>query len=133
MIGSLEFSQRADDTHTIEPGRRHVRCAASVEELIDLGLAREFAIAQGSYIDEIDARAPVAKRRNEGRKPWPQTEVDAIVGYLRALHESPRNPEIVWIAPDGEAPHLPHCRRAAVRTDDEPRGDRPRSPVLAKR
>src|SRR5262245_36211850 len=104
MIGSLEFSQWTDHAHPVEPGRRHVRGAASIEELADFGLATELAIAQRSNIDEIDARAPVAQRRNKRRKPRPQTEVNAIVGHVRALHEGSRNPEVVRIAPDGEPP-----------------------------
>src|SRR5688572_7523359 len=132
MVGTLELGQRADHTHPVKPSGGHVRCAASIEELTDFGLAAELAVAQRSHIDEVDARAPVAKWRNERRKPWPKAEVNTIVGHLRALHESSRNPEVLRIAPDGEAAQLPHPREAAVRADDKPGGDGLRPSVFAE-
>ncbi len=57
MVGTLELGERADHAHPVKPGGRHVRCAASIEELTDSGLATELAVAQRSHIDEVDPRA----------------------------------------------------------------------------
>src|SRR5215510_1903161 len=108
MIGRLELGQRADHAYSLEPRRRRVRGAASLEKLLNLGAATELAVAQRSYIDEVDARTPVAERRDEGREAWRQAQVDAIIGHCRALYERPRDPEVVRVAPDGEAAQLPH-------------------------
>src|SRR5262245_38712707 len=103
MVGAFELGQRADHPHSVEPIRRDVRGAASIEELRDFGAATEFAVAQRSDIDEVHSRALAAERRDERPEAWPEAKVDAVIRYLRALHEGSCDSEEVRVARDSEA------------------------------